>query len=147
MESGLPSHGGVRGALVVCLFLLGWTFVGSAAQAEPPATQAESADARVVFGAVTLGIGAAAVAAGAVVGGIAAAEYAELDCPNGQCPAELVDDMESYNDLRLPSGLMILGGGLLAGMGAAFLAVGLSDDETTASAVIGPASLHFQGRF
>lgn len=137
----------MKRAFGLCAFLVAAT-TGRVSWAEPPAqADADAVDARVVFGAVTLGIGVAAVAGGGVVAGIAAAKYAELDCPGDRCSAELVSDMESYNDLRLPAGLTILGGGLLAGVGAAFLAFGLSDDESTASAVIGPASLHVLGVF
>ncbi len=96
-----------------------------------------------------MGVGAAAFVTGAVVAVVAAAEYAAIDCPQRRCPPELHDDAAAYNDLRVPSGLLIFGGAGLAGIGLPFALSGeaRAADEVSVTPLLVPGLIGLSGRF
>jgi hypothetical protein len=113
----------------------------------PPERDAEGLNARAVFGIVAVSVGGAALLAGSIVAAVAAAKYGDLDCPDDVCPDDLVDDMASYNDLRIPSGVTIAVGGLVTFIGSVFLANGLTDEKGYVALEVGPGTLGVEGRF
>jgi len=119
------------------------------AQAAPaPADEPPEGLAERIFGWTAFGVGAAAVVAGAVVAGVAAAWYADLDCPAEQCPPELHDDAAAYNDLRVPSGLLIFAGAALAGVGLPYALAGEARaDRAAVAPVLAPGLVGLRGWF
>lgn len=116
--------------------------------------------AQTVVGWVLVGVGGAAAIGGGVLAGIAAARLGDLDCPDNQCQPSQRGDMDAYNGLRLPSGFLLLGGGLLAATGVAVVinAPSRHDESTEAqpssrraapslSAVVGPGLVGLRGTF
>jgi hypothetical protein len=66
-----------------------------------------------VGGAVTLGLGAAALIAGAVTGGLALSLDKSLDsekCPDNQCYAEYSDDVDRRDSLSLATDILLIAG-------------------------------------
>lgn len=100
-----------------------------------------------MFGAIAVGLGGAAVVAGTVVASVAAARYADLDCPNDACGPTLHDDARAYNDLRIPSGVTIAVGALVASVGIVFLVYGATDEQRFVGVEVGPSGLGLRGRF
>ena len=84
--------------------------------------------------------------AGSVLAIIAAVQYADLDCPRDACSPEEFEAGSDYNDLRIPSGVTIFVGGLVAFTGAVFLIHGATDDDTLVVG-IGPSSITVGGKF
>ena len=123
--------------------------------AEPDGT------AQTVVGWVLVGVGGAAAVGGGILAGIAAARRGDLDCPSNQCLPSQRDDMDAYNGLRLPSGFLLVGGGLLAATGVAVILNAPDDHEQSTqgkarvkphpapsvSAVVGPAMVGLRGTF
>jgi hypothetical protein len=67
-----------------------------------------------VGGAVTLGLGAAALIAGAVTGGLALSLDNSLDsekCPDSQCYAEYSADVDRRDSLSLATDILLIAGG------------------------------------
>lgn len=114
---------------------------------KPDRATDDDIDLRILFGGIAVGVGGAAVVAGSVVAIIAAAKYADLECPDDSCPPELHEDARAYNDLRIPSGVTILAGSVLAFTGAVFLINGINDDDKFVAVEIGPQSVGLRGRF
>ncbi|MEQ9321965.1 MAG: hypothetical protein RIF41_22540, partial [Polyangiaceae bacterium] len=133
--------------------------VGVPFRAAPVA--ASSGSAQTVVGWVLVGIGGAAAVGGGVLAGIAAARLGDLDCPNNQCQPSQRDDMDAYNGLRLPSGFLLVGGGLLAATGVAVVLNAPSEHEgpssdqgrsrgrsaVEVSAIVGPGMVGLRGTF
>lgn len=128
---------------------------GRAEETEPETTVEESheergGDGRVsrqVFGWSAVGLGAALVGVGGVLGGLAWAKYEELDCPEDRCAPERVDDMQAYNDLRVPSGLVLFSGLLVMGIGVPFLVIDAGDDEVAITPALAPGFVGVSGSF
>ena len=114
-----------------------------------PSEPADEGDWRILAGTVFMGTGALAIIAGATVGTVAAAQYADLDCPDDRCPAEVFDEAEDYNALREPAGLTIALGGVLAAVGGAFLFAAFTDVKPTSETRLrlGPGFVGIDGRF
>lgn len=112
-----------------------------------PAPRDEGVDSRILFGGIALGVGGAAVVAGTVVAIIAAVRYGDLECPDDACPPERHEDARDYNALRIPSGVTIFAGSVLALTGLVFLVNGMSDDDKFVAVEVGPGSLSLRGRF
>lgn len=113
--------------------------------APAPAPSAEI-DSRVLFGGIAMGVGGAAILAGSIVGIVAASRYADIDCPNDVCAPDQLDEAEDYNDLRIPSGVTVAAGSLVAFVGGIFLISGMTD-EGTVHLSVGPQSLSLSGTF
>jgi hypothetical protein len=104
--------------------------------AQPPTTGTPSAPPKTSskrrWGFVTLGLGAAAVAAGGILGGFALAEESELKtlCPNATCPRDgnTPDRIAKYNSLRIAS-FVGLGVGAALGTTSLVLLLRSSSDE------------------
>ncbi|MEZ4444356.1 MAG: hypothetical protein R3B72_35105 [Polyangiaceae bacterium] len=107
----------------------------------------ESATAAAVVGWSFVGVGVGAAAVGGVLGVIAAVKRADLDCPDNHCPDALIDDADAYNALRLPSGFLLVGGGLLAAAGVAVLLGVPDDDEPELALRAGFGHLSLTGSF
>ncbi|MCP4199482.1 MAG: hypothetical protein GY762_20230 [Proteobacteria bacterium] len=74
-----------------------------------------------IGGAVTMGLGAAALIAGAVTGGLAISLDNNLDsakCPDGQCFEEYSNDVDKRDNLALATNVLLISGGsvLVAGV-------------------------------
>lgn len=130
-------------AIIVAFALL---TVASSAGAEETADEA-CTDSRIVFGAIAIGVGGAAIVAGSVIGIVAAAQYADLDCPGDVCSDELREDAEAYNDLRIPSGITIAAGALTAFIGVMFVVYAANDDKTYVALRGSGNGLALDGRF
>ena len=114
----------------------------------PPAEEQNEGLAERIFGWTAVGVGAAAVVAGGIVAGVAAAWYADLDCPAERCPPELHEDATAYNDLRVPSGLLIFAGAALAGVGLPYVLIGEARaDQAAVAPVLAPGLVGLRGRF
>jgi len=89
-------------------------------------------DARRTIGWITLSTGGAWLVIGTVSGFVAMSKKSDLDkagCANGSnCPVSEWDNVDSYNRLRIVSGLGLIAGAALAGVGAYLLLSGSSDD-------------------
>ncbi|MEM9695204.1 MAG: hypothetical protein AAGA56_21860 [Myxococcota bacterium] len=105
----------------------------------------EPIDLKPIFGWSAVGVGAAATVAGIVMGGIAWSRYDNLDCQNDICLPDDHDAAQRYNDLRIPSGLLIVGGLATVGLGLPFLLVD-SDRAEQTTLRVGPGSLTLSGR-
>jgi hypothetical protein len=127
---------------IVCAALL----LASPAHAETEPEE-ESGSAQRTFGWIAVAVGGATTVAGIVVAAIAASQYSDLDCPNDQCPPELMADAEDYNDLRVPSGVTIAAGLAVTGVGVAFVTLSSSDDSAVVTPVVSPGFVGVRGRF
>ena len=107
----------------------------------------ERGSAQRTFGWIAVAVGGATTVAGIVVAAVAASQYGDLDCPNDQCPPELMPDAEDYNDLRVPAGVTIAAGLAVTGIGVAFLAFSPADDSAVVTPVVGPGFVGVRGRF
>jgi hypothetical protein len=117
-----------------------------ATAADPEPTEEE--DWRILAGSIVMGTGIAAIVAGATVGTVAAAKYADLECPEDTCPPEIFDDAQDYNALRTPAGLTIAAGGLLSAVGGALLFAAFTDQrDTSVSFEASPQFMGVRGRF
>jgi hypothetical protein len=89
-------------------------------------------DPRRTIGWVTLGTGGAGLLIGAVSGFLAMSKKSDLDkagCANGSnCPASERSNVDSYNNLRVVSGVGLIAGAALAGVGAYLLLTAPADD-------------------
>lgn len=121
------------------------------AAAPPPAPEPDDTDPRLVFGWTAIGVGGAATLTGAVLGVVALARYESLSCENDLCPPEEHDDAQAFNDLRIPSGILTVGGILVAGIGIPFVVFANEDakvdDGPRAELFVGPGQLGLKGRF
>lgn len=119
-----------------------------ATEAEP-APQPEEDDWRILAGTVFMGAGGLAIVAGTTMAVVAAAKYADLDCPDDKCPAEVFAEAEDYNALREPAGLTIALGGVLAAVGGAFFFAAFTDVAPTSETRLrlGPGYVGIDGRF
>ena len=121
------------------------TALATPAAAEETAEETDD-DWRVLAGSIVMGTGIATIVAGATIGTVAAAKYADLDCPDDTCAPETFDEAEDYNALREPSGLLIATGGVLSVIGGAFLFAAFTDrDDVNVEA--GPGYVGVRGRF
>lgn len=123
-----------------------------AADSADAGAEAEASEPLLVAGVILTGSGILAVVVGATLGTIAAAQYGSIDCPEDTCSPELFDDADSYNDLRVPSGITIAAGGIMSAIGGAFLYAVLTDPDRTAAAQtvsleLSPSSFGIRGRF
>lgn len=111
----------------------------------PPAPPGEGAPStwREVFGWTAVGVGAASVVSGVVVASVAAARYANLTCDDDLCAPAQHEAAAAYNDLRMPAGLLIVGGVIAAGVGVPFLVL----DPGGATVAVGPGCVHLRGTF
>jgi hypothetical protein len=89
-----------------------------------------------VLGWATLGVGGAVFTVGVVLGSVALAKRNALDCPDGRCPAELADDVETVNGLRVPSTITIAAG--LVGLGTGTLLLLTVPDREEVTLSVGP---------
>ena len=88
-------------------------------------------DSKRTVGWVTLGTGGAGLVIGAVSGFMAMSKKSDLDkagCGDGNCPASERGNVDSYNSLRVVSGVGLIAGVALAGVGAYLLLTGPVDD-------------------
>jgi len=113
----------------------------------PPEPKPAQTDPRPIFGWTAVGIGGAAAITGVIVGVVALARYERLSCGNDLCPPNQHDDAQAYNELRIPSGLLTVGGVLVAGIGVPFII--LADDAKNhhAELFLGPGQLGLRGHF
>lgn len=116
------------------------------AQAASPPPE-DNADARAIFGWTAIGVGAAATVTGTVLGVITLSRYEDLSCDDDLCPPAQHDDARAYNDLRIPSGILTVGGVLVAGLGVPFVVLANQDDEAQAELYWGPGQLGLRGHF
>ncbi len=132
-------------ALAAAAFLL-----AQAAAPPPPPPEPDDTDPRLIFGWTAIGVGSAATVTGAILGVIALARYESLSCENDLCPPDQHDDAEAFNDLRIPSGILTVGGILVAGIGIPFVVFANEDaevDEPRAELFVGPGQLGLKGHF
>lgn len=98
---------------------------------------------------VTLGVGAAGVAAGSAFGLLALGRKNELEplCPNGVCPASAQATLDAANRwATLSTASWVVGGLALAG--GAYLYVATPGERAPAAALrVGPASVSLEGSF
>ena len=115
----------------------------------PEPSSGSNGTAQAVVGWVLVGVGGAAAIGGGILAGIAAARLGDLDCLDNQCQPSQREDMDAYNGLRLPSGFLLVGGGLLAATGVAIVLNAPSDHEDRAnvSIVLGPGMFGLTGAF
>ena len=104
-------------------------------------------DWRVIFGAVTLGVGGAGILAGSIMAGVAAARYGALDCPDDVCPPEEHEAGDDYNDLRIPAGATVVVGSLFALVGGVFLIYGIGDERRFVGVSASPTGVLLEGYF
>lgn len=108
----------------------------------------ETGEPLLLAGAILTGSGILAIVIGATLGTIAAAQYGSIDCPDDKCPPELSEDADSYNELRVPSGITIAAGGVMAAIGGAFLYAVLTDpDRPAVTLELSPTSIGIRGQF
>jgi hypothetical protein len=112
----------------------------------PEEAPAEDTDPRLIFGWTAIGVGGAAALAGTVMAVLSFVRYEGLDCEDNLCPPGEHDDARAYNDLRVPSGVLLIGGLLVAGIGVPFVVLGDAERED-AALVLGPGTLTLRGRF
>lgn len=104
-------------------------------------------------GWISLGVGAAGLAAGATAGLAAVNTHRDLDaqCPNGECPESLWPDVRSFRRLRdLSTVCYVVGGvGVAAGATIVFLlpAKKVSANGATLTVALGPTSATVAGSF
>lgn len=100
-----------------------------------------------LVGAVSVGVGGAALIVGAVTGGLALGKHGDLTdaCPSGQCPATEQDNLDSYRTLGTVSTIGFIAGGVLAATGVTLLILAPSGDAPdqagTVRTRIGPSSV------
>lgn len=98
-------------------------------------------------GFIAIGVGSAAAVVGTVIGAVAIAKLESADCPEDTCPPEQFEEADDYNALRLPSGISIVAGGLLAALGVGLLISADDPDVGEVGALIGPGYLGVRGSF
>lgn len=76
-----------------------------------------------LIGWTALGVGAAGMVVGGVLGGVAAGQGGDLEpqCPDRVCAPVLQGDVDTYNTLRMASGVGLIGGAILAAAGGVLL--------------------------
>lgn len=117
------------------------------AAAPPPPSEPDDTDPRLIFGWTAIGVGGAATITGAILGVIALSRYESLSCKNDLCPPPQHDDAQAFNDLRIPSGLLTIGGLVVAGIGVPFVVFANEDHDARAQLFVGPGQLGVQGHF
>jgi hypothetical protein len=103
------------------------------------------------IGYVSLGLGAAGLVGFGVSGALALSQKSELDqhCPNTSCSSAYQRDIERYDTLRTLSTVTLVGGGVLAALGATLLIFEPSSERAESAAIvplIGLGSLGVRGQ-
>jgi hypothetical protein len=125
----------------------------------PPRTGAQPAPARApeprsprkTLGWVTLGVGAAGVAAGAITGGIVLSKRSKLDadpgCADKSCPRALESQVSSYNTFRTISTAAFVGGAVLAATGVTLVLTAPAPEAAQAALRVSPSSIDLEYQF
>jgi len=110
-----------------------------------------------LVGFIGLGLGGAGLVLGAVTGGLAIGKHGDLtdSCPDGRCPADQQDNLDSYETMGTLSTIGFIAGGVLAGAGLVLVLVAPSGDGDGAdqagapalTATVGPGSVSATVRF
>ncbi|MBW2454060.1 MAG: hypothetical protein JRI68_06105 [Deltaproteobacteria bacterium] len=110
-----------------------------------------------LVGFVGLGLGGAGLVLGAVTGGLAMGKHGDLsdNCPDGQCPADQQDTLDSYETMGTLSTIGFIAGGVLAATGLVLVLVAPSGDgdgadqasATVVTTEIGPGHVSATVRF
>jgi hypothetical protein len=110
----------------------------------------EGSSALLTVGWVAVAVGGAGLLVGAITGGLAVGKRGDLEdsCLDKQCPPEFHDDVDSYNTLRVVSGIGLIGGGVIAAAGIVMVVVSLTGDSEEGTALrIGPSGVSLVGSF
>lgn len=126
------------------------------AELAPPAPQASADDkssrAPRTLAWVALGVGGAGLAAGAITGVLALGKRSDMkdsagcDIDRNECLASERSTVDSYQTLRMVSGVSLIAGGVLAATGVTLLLT-TSASPKRVSLDVGPASLSLRGKF
>lgn len=122
----------------------------AAPQVSPPS---RSGSGQLIAGAVTVGVGGAAIVVGAVTGGLVLSKKSDLEKTCGKdlaCPRPQWDEVDSYNRLRIVSTSMLVVGGVVAAAGTVVVLTSPKPKPEEKAAVapwIGAGSAGFQGVF
>jgi hypothetical protein len=83
-----------------------------------------------LVGFIGLGIGGAGLIVGAITGGLAMGKHGDLsdNCPDGNCPADQQDTLDSYETMGTISTIGFIAGGVLAATGLVLVLVAPSGD-------------------
>ena len=117
--------------------------------AEPVVTD-EPSQAQAIVGYTALGLGGAALIAGGVMSIVTLSRYGALDCPDDRCGNAMHEDADSYNALRIPSGVLLIAGGVVAAGGLVLVLTAPDEQEARGQEVglrLGLGSLSLWGRF
>ena len=119
----------------------------------PPPEPDEESETNVLqtVGWVAVGVGGAALVMGAITGGLAIDKRSQLEkgCPEMQCPPEQFDNVDTYQTLRIVSGVGLIGGGVIAAAGIVMVAVSTAtaDEQQTVRLELSPTGFAITGRF
>ena len=108
-----------------------------------------------LVGFVAIGVGAAGLIVGGVTGGLAMGKHSELEdnCPNGACPPDQQDNLDSFHTLGTVSTIGFIAGGVIAAAGIVLVVVGSlgaseeGADTARLTAEIGPGHIGAKLRF
>ena len=117
----------------------------------PPPGEVAAADGSLLhtLGWVAIGVGGAGLVVGAITGGLALDKRSSLEkaCPNKQCTPQNHGDVDSYQTLRIVSGVGLIAGGALAAAGIVLLIVAPSAAEPAVSLGVTPMGFSLTGTF
>lgn len=99
-----------------------------------------------ILGWTGLGLGGAALVAGGIMSLVASSRYNSLDCPDDQCGPSQHDAADAYNALRVPSGVLLIAGGVVAAAGLT-VALTAPDEETQVALQLRPGAITLGGSF
>jgi hypothetical protein len=106
---------------------------------------------RKTLGWVSLGVGAAGVAAGAITGAIVLSKQGKLDdnpdCADRSCPRKLADDVSSYNTFRTVSTSAFIAGGVLAAVGLTLVLTAPKPEAAQTALRVSPLSVDLEYQF
>jgi hypothetical protein len=113
-------------------------------------TSASSGSTQRTLGWVSVGVGAAGLAAGAITGAIVLGRQSSLDkkpgCEDHTCPNELSSDVSSYNTLRTVSTTAFIAGGVLSALGVV-LVLSTPKAEPQTALRVSPSFVELEYRF
>lgn len=123
---------------------------GSKARAPDSSKPASRGSLQRTLGWVSVGVGAAGVAAGAITGALVLGRESSLKakpgCEDGTCPNELSSDVSSYNTLRTVSTTAFIAGGALSALGVVLVLSTPKAEQQTALRV-SPSFVELEYRF
>lgn len=120
---------------------------GQAAEAKPADEKARGP--LWVWGWVATGAGAVILVAGAATGGAALSLGGDLEssCPDGICPPDKRDDLDTMNALGTSSTVLLAAGGVVAATGIVLLVVDALGKDTDQSVALAPNGAAWTWRF